>query len=121
MPCLRTTRGTKRMYVAETCPYAPLTTVVFGWEEDTVQRTMVLNLMPIPHVLLVLTDPPSSCQTSITLHETQSPNQISKTSKHTPLGIGSVSGRCSHQHGCTCHNDIWLELYSGRLAAKVDT
>ena len=44
-------RGTKRMYVAKTCPYLILTTIGLDWEEDTVQRSMMLNLMPIPHVL----------------------------------------------------------------------
>ena len=38
-------------------------------------------------VLLVSTDtPPSSCQTSITLHKTRSPNRI-KNSKCKPLGF----------------------------------
>ena len=35
----------------ETCPYLTLTTTGLDWEEDTVQRSMMLNLMPIPRVL----------------------------------------------------------------------
>ena len=41
----------ERMYIAKTCPYLTLTTIGLDWEEGTVQRSMMLNLMTIPHAL----------------------------------------------------------------------
>ena len=85
---------------------------------------MYVNEVNALQVLLVSTEPHSPCQTLITLlitlYETRSPNQISKINKHILL-VGSLSTRCTHQHGCACHNDIWLAPYSGRLAADVET
>ena len=50
-PRLRTTRSTKRTCTAKTCPHFTLTTTGLDREQDTVQRSMTLNLMPILHVL----------------------------------------------------------------------
>ena len=44
------TCGTKTMYIAKTCPYLTLTTVGLDWEEDRVEKSMMLDFMAIPHV-----------------------------------------------------------------------
>ena len=39
------------MYVVKTCPHFTLTTIGVDWEDNTVQRSMMINIMPILHVL----------------------------------------------------------------------
>ena len=41
--CLCSMRGAKIMYAMKTCPYLTLTTIGLDWEEDTVQRSVMLN------------------------------------------------------------------------------